>query len=92
MPANIVTLIARAAVDIERGLRLPAGPYPAIEKWAELRSHDTGVSRGPSRYWIEFTPEQITRFGGKVAHFELISDQYDVTEQVRAGTLLTRGT
>jgi hypothetical protein len=86
MPTRVVTLVAPAAVDIERGLRLPAGRYKAIEERDELRSL-AGVNRNPPAYLIDLKPEEIVAFGGNVDHPELISEQYDVTEQVRAGTL-----
>jgi hypothetical protein len=81
-----ITLIAETPVEIDSGLKLPAGEYPAMRRQLGRKVLGGSTSWEDPEYWMDLSEADIRRFGGK-PHSNLTSYQVDVTNFVRLGEL-----
>ena len=81
-----VSFRSRKPVILEPGVTLPPGTYPGKRKQFGLSTLG-GISWTPLQYNIELSGEQLVAMGHKGKEHHLISTEYDITSQVRAGDL-----
>jgi hypothetical protein len=80
-----VTLEADSDLEIDPGLILPKGIYPAIETTISVPTLSGGAWTAPE-YSLVLNEEQIAQMGGN-AESHGISEEFDVTEFVLADRL-----
>jgi hypothetical protein len=81
-----VMLVAKQAVELEPGVVVPPGCYPAIEERTGLETIGGDVTWAEPRYKIEFSAKELAKLGVKGA-VSRIFVRYDITMRVRSGEL-----
>jgi hypothetical protein len=76
---------SRKPVALELGVTLPPGTYPGKRKQIGLIAYD-GMTWTRPEYKIELSGDQLAAMGRR-GKDNLISMEYDITTQVRAGDL-----
>ena len=80
-----VMLEAKQAVELETGVVLPPGHYPASEVRHGLETMGGDVTWAEPHYKIEFSAKELAKIGVKGASRVFV--RYDVTTLVRSGQL-----
>ena len=86
LQTRAVMLEAKQAVELEPGVVLPPGYYPATEERAGLETIGGDVTWAEPRYKIEFSAKELAKLGVKGAASRIFV-RYDVTNFARDGTL-----
>ena len=81
-----VMLEAKQAVELEPGVVVPPGYYPAIEERTGLETIGGDVTWTEPRYKIEFSAKELAKLGVKGAASRIFV-RHDVTIRVRSGEL-----
>ena len=76
---------SRKPVALDPGVTLPPGTYPGKRKQIGLIAYD-GMTWTRPEYKIELSGDQLAAMG-HTGKENLISVEYDITSQVRAGDL-----
>jgi hypothetical protein len=86
LQTRAVTLEAKQAVELEPGIVVPIGYYPAIEERSGLETIGGDVTWAEPRYKIEFSAKELVKLGVKGGASRIFV-RYDVTAFVRGGKL-----
>jgi hypothetical protein len=79
-------LEAKQAAELEPGVVVPPGYYPAIEERTGLETIGGDVTWAEPRYKIEFSAKELAKLGVKGATSQVFV-RYDVTVRVHSGEL-----
>jgi hypothetical protein len=81
-----VTLVAKAQIEIEPGVILPAGSYNSMQKQIRLATL-SGMSWTKPEYMVELSADQLVYMVAKNME-NCISIEYDLTKFVRLGQIV----
>jgi hypothetical protein len=86
LQTKAVMLDAKQAVELEPGVVVPPGYYPATEVRHGLETIGGDVTWAEPHYKIEFSAKELAKIGVKGAASRIFV-KYDVTTRVRSGEL-----